>query len=775
MKRCYPYLIVVCMLLLFCTIHVQAADISYTYVDSQMLTKGVTLDTYDLFLSDRSWNQAWVVRADLNSPNVSLAVLSDPRGVNYLNTVSSIATSYDTVAAINSDFFNWDERAGRGSPIGTAFLYGSMRSSPARQGGMYTLMQTLDNSLLIDMIDYHITITAPDGATKEIAGLNKSSDLSEIMMFDKNWDSQSLGSTDTRHEMVVRNGIVEEIRFNSAPVALEDNMYVLAALSDWDSFLIDHFKPGDAVTLNVQTNYDFANLSMAAGGGAKLVTNGTALTSFSHNIAGTNPRTAVGIDASGKTAYLAVVDGRRSDSKGMTMTELAAFMQQIGAYNAMNLDGGGSSTMVTRNPLSRQQLLQNVPSDGSQRSIAEVLAVLSNQQETSRVAHFDIQPDDEEVWAGSRVSLSVTAQNEFYSPVDIDQSQIYWEITGVEGSVEGNVFYPKTAGIATLTAIYEDARTSIQLRVLDKPYSIEREIKEVFLEVGQAKDVWMFARDTDGYLGHIPLCDTTVSLSDDIVAIEGTALRGLRTGSALMQVSLGNATVYFAVYVGDGGAVVSIPDDVYGTDAENMTGIPRDASRAMSFGVFGAVRESDTLFNNLIMQRSMRTLSETTDMAFFLSTHASSNIAPSMTIPSHVCYPYRGFVENGNTFLILDTEDDFMSANEWNWLIDQMNHLQTKNVFLFMQTNLGFTSSKETQLFYDLLSGATEYGYKVYVFYNNWATRLTPIGGVKYISTPGFSDDINASSFPSLSFKLRYVLVDIAQDGSVSYRFMQLY
>jgi hypothetical protein len=61
---------------------------------------------------------------------------------------------------------------------------------------------------------------------------------------------------------------------------------------------------------------------------------------------GVDARTAVGLDASGQTLILAVVDGRRAASEGATYTELAALLLEYGAWTAINLDGGGSATLV---------------------------------------------------------------------------------------------------------------------------------------------------------------------------------------------------------------------------------------------------------------------------------------------------------------------------------------------------------------------------------------------------------------------------------------------
>ena len=63
------------------------------------------------------------------------------------------------------------------------------------------------------------------------------------------------------------------------------------------------------------------------------------------------PRTAVGLDKIGQKLWLVVVDGRQTGySEGVTLYELAQIMQSLGAVTALNLDGGGSSTMVISTP-----------------------------------------------------------------------------------------------------------------------------------------------------------------------------------------------------------------------------------------------------------------------------------------------------------------------------------------------------------------------------------------------------------------------------------------
>ncbi len=83
-----------------------------------------------------------------------------------------------------------------------------------------------------------------------------------------------------------------------------------------------------------------------------------------------HPRTAFGFSQNRRTLYLLVVDGRTSVSIGMTLSQLADLMKGLGAYDAVNFDGGGSTTMWIRG-----NGVVNAPSDGSERVVANHLAV----------------------------------------------------------------------------------------------------------------------------------------------------------------------------------------------------------------------------------------------------------------------------------------------------------------------------------------------------------------------------------------------------------------
>lgn len=85
----------------------------------------------------------------------------------------------------------------------------------------------------------------------------------------------------------------------------------------------------------------------------------------------THPRSAVGLDASGRYLFLVAAEGRRPPVQGLTMTQLSAVMKQVGAWQAVNLDGGGSSSLIVQG----QSLLARPFNEPVPRKVANALQI----------------------------------------------------------------------------------------------------------------------------------------------------------------------------------------------------------------------------------------------------------------------------------------------------------------------------------------------------------------------------------------------------------------
>lgn len=97
-----------------------------------------------------------------------------------------------------------------------------------------------------------------------------------------------------------------------------------------------------------------------------------------------HPRTAVGLSKDRRTLFLLVVDGRQRSSIGMTAAEEAKTLKGLGAWTALNLDGGGSSAMYIKG-----RGVVNSPSDGNERVVANHLGVFVGKAPQAKPADKD--------------------------------------------------------------------------------------------------------------------------------------------------------------------------------------------------------------------------------------------------------------------------------------------------------------------------------------------------------------------------------------------------
>jgi len=115
-----------------------------------------------------------------------------------------------------------------------------------------------------------------------------------------------------------------------------------------------------------------------------------------------HPRTAVGRTKQGEVLWI-TVDGRQPHSQGASLSELAQIMARYGAVDAINLDGGGSTTLVVRN------LIVNSPSDGTERPVSNAWLVYDDAQRPTlpRYTDYRIDPPQASLKVGEQVRFRI--------------------------------------------------------------------------------------------------------------------------------------------------------------------------------------------------------------------------------------------------------------------------------------------------------------------------------------------------------------------------------
>ena len=162
---------------------------------------------------------------------------------------------------------------------------------------------------------------------------------------------------------------------------IEDNCFVLSACGGMQPHL-NALVAGQKITLRIATSINgiYADFKAALGGQDRtfMLVNGVVDNNWDER----HPRTGLGFSVTGDTIIHCVIDGR-GKSIGATTGELAQIMQFFGAYNAMNMEGGGSSTMYLA-----AQGVMNVPSDGHERAESQGIFAVSNAPDDEAIARI---------------------------------------------------------------------------------------------------------------------------------------------------------------------------------------------------------------------------------------------------------------------------------------------------------------------------------------------------------------------------------------------------
>ena len=303
-----------------------------------------------------------VLRVDPSSPAIQIRpVLAGDVDLGK-ETTSVIATRYDALAGINGGFF-----AGSGSPLGMIVINGKLISAPLPKRTVFAISRT--GQLVIAAFEFNGRVVTPDSTGLWVSAVNRPPHAGGVAVYTPEYGPLT---PDLGVAAMVRNDVVEA--FFNGRTFIPDDGYVVTANRADAALLTGHLAMGQRITLHLQVSPNLEVLN-ALGGGPRLVKGGQASVPFAwewftlrfHDMRA--PRTAVGITSAGKLIFV-TVDGRSRRNSGMTLRELSVLMVQLGAVEAMNLDGGGSATMVVGGRI------MNEPSDGQERPIGSALLVL---------------------------------------------------------------------------------------------------------------------------------------------------------------------------------------------------------------------------------------------------------------------------------------------------------------------------------------------------------------------------------------------------------------
>ena len=229
------------------------------------------------------------------------------------------------------------------------------------------------------------------------------------------------------------------------------------------------------VDLNIDDKWKDAQFILAAG--PLLVKDGKVNISMPESssfVKTRSDRTAIAVDATGKKVFLVTVDGRQSGySNGASLTNLASYLISKGAKYAINLDGGGSTTMVVRQPGEEAPILANRPSEGSERRVSATLQVI-NAAPAGTLKAFSIKglPSTMTVETSATASVSL-AYDEYLNPAAIQTENVKWTVEGGIGTMNGANFTATKIGSGKIVATYNGIRAEFPIQVTKAPEAVQ--------------------------------------------------------------------------------------------------------------------------------------------------------------------------------------------------------------------------------------------------------------------------------------------------------------
>ncbi|HEX5597288.1 MAG TPA: phosphodiester glycosidase family protein [Micromonosporaceae bacterium] len=549
---------------------------------------GLTLTSFDSFDAN-GWLRADALTADL----------SGGLTVDYINSgevtkAEPLRRSVDrsgAVAAVNGDFFDINNSS---AAQGIGIRSGELVQSPVA-GHNNAAGITADGLGRIIQVHFDGTATLPTGPAR-LTQFNNLVQSNGIGVFTPLWGSypraRAVSGASRVTEVTLVDGRVATVSSAAGSGVIPAGTTVLLG-RDVGADRLAELRPGDEVDISYAPRpSDSSRLHAAVGGGQVLIRDGVVQQIADVTLA---PRTAVGFSADGRKMFLLTVDGRQVDSRGVTQTEMGHLMAELGAHHALNLDGGGSSTLLARKPGATTVRVENSPSDGVERAVPNGLAIYAPQG-SGQLKGFWVETTSDpasapgvgpvrggrpdRVFPGLTRQLTAVGHDETYGPAAGTPT---WQVTpAAQGRVDQDgTFRALAPGVTTVTARRGEAAGELALTVLGPLARLDTTAAKIGLaEAGATGIVAVVGYDAEGYTAPIEPADLELAYDRDLFDVTATddgflSIRArANSGAGLVTARVGGHSTAVAVTVGLQEVPVATFDDAakWRFDAARATG-----------------------------------------------------------------------------------------------------------------------------------------------------------------------------------------------------------
>lgn len=553
---------------------VAPAQASQTVNEQYPVSSGVVYSQYTYKTSKT--NVINHLSINLNDPFTKVDI-GLPSAFNKREVVTTIANrdSYEgnrVVGAINASFFDMSQ----GIPLMLIAKNNQIINGGAvSQGGdQYMNVPTAfgidkNGQGLIDYFDMQITMTT-NGESYQLTGMDRTRNNNEVIVYTPNYYKGYTDNNQYGFDVVIEgdmpigaiyfgdtiSGVVKEIvPYGQSNTTIPKNGFVLSVQGGSPlSKTFSNLQAGQEVSVNFSIDEKWQDAQFIIASGPFLVRDGQRyimMSTASSRAKEVAPRTVVAVSKDKQTIHFITVDGRQSHSKGMNMTELADYLISLGVDTAINLDGGGSTTMAIRQYGSNDVVLKNKPSGGSQRAVYTILEAVSTAPlgEAKTIKYY--RTNDGTMMEGT--SSTVNTQyvlDEYYNTLPLDSNSISLASQNGTLNINGTTFTTTVAGQDRIYIMYNGkVIQSFPVTIVDGPSQMTIQgAKEIV--VGTTQNYSIDAKDAEGKNLIYNADQVKWSVEGDIGTITSTGqFKATTPGSGQIVAMLGSKTVSIPVQV----------------------------------------------------------------------------------------------------------------------------------------------------------------------------------------------------------------------------------
>lgn len=746
------------------------AATQYEMKTEKTVTRGVTYEKSSR-MTDAGVQNIHVMKVDLTESTLEIREVESKGEYGLKETVTKLLKDNGAIAGVNADFFGVS--GSYSAPFGPVVQEGEVVSAGTTlnktEGQYAAFFVDEDGNPFFD----YFTMTAKFGNEKkmlELSGMNKFASLVFPAYLDRN-AMDDTASLDKRFEKLVKFVVEDDeityISQEGETVEVPEDGYVIVMSADYRKNAAPMFEVEDEVVLDVVSSVDLDEVETAFGGGGKLLVDGKIVEANSKVVGGRQPRTAFGVSKDGNTAIFMVVDGR-GDSIGATHWELGLLMQEYGAYEAMHLDGGGSSTMAAKTAEDGAMTVQNDVSDGSERKVINAVGIFQNAKQ-GKIKEIKIQPDVTRVLAGRTINFTVYGLDEYHNRIEIPAGQVDMKAIGMEGSWNGYAFTPKNTGRFTVTATYNGMGAYYIGAVSSKVVRMKPVNDSIRLKVGETANIAMTVYDADGFMHWASTTSNYTVGNPEIGTMKSNVFTAKKEGSTNIKCEKDGAVGYITVTVGDGEAAKK-PEAAPVKDSMNQT-VTRKNDGAYYFNVAGKIaytgeEEIEEKVYNDARSKVKSYVDANAEVAIY---GGLNDIQSAKKLDSLSWQDRYRFLNRGGVSLAMVTAANggitATDASQWQKFTADIENAGNDTIVLVMdQTPGDFRSSAETNYFRAVLNKYVEQGKNVFVISCfNQGYWVSVKDGVRYINLPNLwkADGTVNENYTMLRFRVK--------DGSVSY------